>query len=118
MTPTKAAESTPNPSSTSSVRQRLERICCCSVTSDLDADRRPVAVVLEPEELARREPERARHQAGREGLLAGVELLHDGVVVAAGGGDFVLGVGQLVLQLLEVLAGAQLGIGLRYREQL
>src|ERR1043166_9032421 len=98
----------PKPSSTSAVRQRLARICCWSVTSEADCDRRPVAVVLDAEELARSEAERPGDQAGRERLLRCVELLHHVVVIATRGRDLVLGVGQLLLEALEVLAGAKL----------
>ena len=64
-----------------------------------------------------RKPKVPGDQAGGERLLRGVVGLHHGVVVPARGGDLVLGVGQLVLQPLEVLAGAQLRVGLGDGEQ-
>ena len=48
--------------------------------------------------------ERASDEQRRERLLAVVEAQHGRVVVAAGGGDLVLGVRQLVLEREEVLA--------------
>src|SRR5215475_6960330 len=117
MTATNTPDSRPNPSSTRKVRSRFARICCCSVTSERDRDRVAVVVILEAEVLAWREPECASNQAGRERLLRGVERLHHRVVVAARRRDLVFGIGQLVLQLLEVLARAQLRIGLGDGEQ-
>src|SRR6476661_4945623 len=101
-----------NPNSTKVVRTRFARICCCSVMSHRDGDGGAVAVVVEPEELARAETEGAGDHAGGERLLPGVVGLHHGVVVPSRGRDLVLGVGQLVLQPLEVLAGPQLWVGL------
>src|SRR6476659_4568289 len=99
-----------NPNSTNVVRTRFARICCCSVMSHRDGDGGAVAVVVEPEELARAETEGAGDHAGGERLLPGV-------VVPSRGRDLVLGVGQLVLQPLEVLAGPQLWVGLGDGEQ-
>src|SRR5205823_3703924 len=104
MTATNSPVKRPKPSRTSAVRTLFARICCWRVTSERYRDRIAFAVVFDPEVLARCETERARDQARRERLLGGVERLHDGVVVAPGGGDLVLGVGQLVLQAFEVLA--------------
>src|SRR3954451_13097628 len=106
-----------NPNSTKVVRTRFARICCCRVMSHRDGDGGAIAVVVKPEELARAETERAGDQAGGERLLPGVVGLYDGVVVPARGRDLVLGVGQLVLQSLEILAGPQLWVALGHREQ-
>ncbi len=70
------------------------------------------------EELLRLEAERAGEQGGRELLDARVVLLHRVVEKAARGRDLVLDVGELGLQLLEVLAGLEVGIGLAQCEQL
>jgi hypothetical protein len=63
------------------------------------------------------EAERPRDQDGREGLLHAVEAVDRLVVVAAGGGELVLDVGELLLEREEVLGGAELRIGLRDGEQ-
>src|SRR5712692_12098890 len=70
------------------------------------------------EELLRLEPERAGEQRGRKLLDAGIVLLHRVVEEAARGGDLVLEIAQLALQLLEALVGLEVGIGLAEREQL
>src|SRR5262245_51190348 len=57
------------------------------------------------EEFLRRESERAGQQHGRELLDAGIVFLHRVVEETARRGDLVLDVGELSLQLLEVLAG-------------
>ena len=64
------------------------------------------------------EAERAREQRGRELLDAGIVLLHRIVEEAPRGRDLVLDVGELALQLLEVLVGLEVRIGLAQREQL
>src|SRR4051812_48311202 len=102
---------TANPNSTKVVRTRFARICCCSVMSHRDGDGGAVAVVVEPEELAWAETEGARDHAGGERLLPGVIGLHHGVVVPPRGRDLVLGVGQLVLQPLEVLRSEERRVG-------
>src|SRR5262249_19643173 len=55
---------------------------------------------------------------GRELLDAGVVLLHGVVEETAGGGELVLDVGELGLELLEGLIGLQVRVGLGPREQL
>ena len=59
----------------------------------------------------------AGDDVARHGLDLGVQVAHVGVVVAARGGDAVLGGGQLVLQGHEVLVGLEVGVGLDDREQ-
>jgi hypothetical protein len=58
------------------------------------------------------EAERPGDEKCRERLLARVEPQHRRVVVAARGGDLVLGVGELVLEPDEVLRRTQHWIGL------
>src|SRR5262245_25155639 len=70
------------------------------------------------EEIPRRKSERARQQHGGELLDAGVVFLHRVVEEAARGGDLVLDVGELGLELLEVLAGLEIGVSLAQGEQL
>ena len=71
--------------------------------------------LLDPhvEEFLARESERTRQQHGRELLDAGVVFLHGVVEEAARRRDLVLDVGQLALQLLEILVGLEVRIGLR-----
>src|SRR6185369_17836205 len=57
-------------------------------------------------------PEHAGKNVGREDSALGVKVAHYTVVETAGGHNFVFGVGQFVLQLLEVFGGAQLRVGL------
>src|ERR1700693_4073967 len=85
--------------------------------SDGDLRRRPLGI-LRGEELAGAEAEQTGVEDGGEALDSGVERLDDRVVVAARGGDLVLGVGKLALQLLEVLRRSELRVGLGDREQL
>ena len=69
-------------------------------------------VALRREELLVAEPERPRDERPGNALDRGVEV-HDGrVVVAAGGADLVLGVGEVLLQPKEVLGRLEVGIGL------
>src|SRR5215510_9332804 len=70
------------------------------------------------EKLLWGEAERAGKQHGGELLDAGVVLLHGVVEEAAGGRKLVLDVGELALELLEVLIGLQVRIGFAEREQL
>src|SRR5437870_10606992 len=70
------------------------------------------------EELLRGEAERASEQHRGELLDAGVVLLHGIIEEAAGRGQLVLDVGELALQLLEVLIGLEIRIGLAQRKQL
>src|SRR6266850_962846 len=70
------------------------------------------------EELLRGEPERAGEEHSGELLDAGVVLLHGIVEEAAGGRELVLDVGELGLQLLEVLVCLEVGIGLTQGKQL
>ena len=82
-----------------------------------DLDRLAVGGILDLEELAAGEAERAGEQAVREHLDLGVVRLDVAVVDAARSGDLVLGVRQLALQLGEALGGAQLRVGLGDGEQ-
>src|SRR5437868_288461 len=52
-----------------------------------------------------------------EGLDAGIKVAYRAVIEAAGCLNFVFGVGDFAGQLLKVLAGAQLRIGLGDREE-
>src|SRR6266540_3748864 len=70
------------------------------------------------EEILRRKSERAGQQHRGKLLDAGVVFLHRVVEEAARGGDLVLDVGELGLELLEVLARLEIGIGLTQSEQL
>src|SRR5215831_19900186 len=70
------------------------------------------------EELLRGEAKGAGEQHRGELLDAGVVLLHGIVEEAASGRELVLDVGELGLQLLEVLIGLEVRIGLAQREQL
>ena len=70
------------------------------------------ARLAEVEELLAAEAERAREQRGRHLLDAGVVFLHRVVEEAARGGELVLDVGELGLQLLEVGVGLEVRIGL------
>ena len=78
---------------------------------------RSLSILAGLEELPRREAEEPRDDQRRERLLARVEAQHGRVVVPAGGGDLVLGVRQLLLELHEVLGRAELRIRLRDGEQ-
>ena len=80
------------------MRHRLARICSWTSLGERDVDRLR-RVLTGIEELPRVEAERASDDQRRERLLAVVEAQHGRVVVAAGGGDLVLGVRQLVLEL-------------------
>src|SRR5262249_36915884 len=64
------------------------------------------------EEILRRKSQRTCQQHRGELLDAGVVFLHRVVEEAARGGDLVLDVGELGLELLEVLAGLEIGISL------
>ena len=88
-----------------------------SASLEGDLDRLAVGGILDLEELAAGEAERAGEQAVREHLDLGVVRLDVAVVDAARSGDLVLGVRQLALQLGEALGGAQLRVGLGDREQ-
>src|SRR5262245_35882897 len=70
------------------------------------------------EELLRGEAERASEQHRGELLDAGVVLLHGIIEEAARGRELVLDVGELALQLLEVLIGLEVRIGFAQRKQL
>ena len=69
------------------------------------------------EELALREAERACEDDARERLDRVVVGQHRVVVDLPRDRDAVLGAGELVLELAEVLVGLQLGVGLGHREQ-
>src|SRR5688572_26239234 len=68
--------------------------------------------VVEAMEVGRAEAERAREEHCREGFDARVVARHRGVERAARGGEHVLDVGKLALQLLEVGVRLEVGIGL------
>src|SRR5262245_59778094 len=76
---------------------------------EADLRRRALGRVLDLEELALREPERAREQHGGEHLDRVVERQHGVVVDLARDRDLVLGVAQLALEVEEVLACLQVG---------
>ena len=73
---------------------------------------------LQIEKLLRGEAQGLGEQHGREGLACGIVLRRRVVEEAARRRDLVLQVGQLALQLLEVLVGLQVRIGLGQREEL
>src|SRR4051794_10954889 len=115
--PTKAAEaaakttiSAANARMTYAVRRRLARICCWSVTLRLgleaDDDGPPIGLVCR-KELACLEADQPGEEQRWERLDRRVVRLHRRVVVAPRGGDLVLRVGQLGLELPEVLRGPQ-----------
>src|SRR3569833_3170722 len=76
------------------------------------------ALLAEIEEGLGVEAEHAGEQGGRELLDAGIVFLHRIVEEAARGGELVLDVRQVHLQLLEVLVGLEVGVRFRHREQL
>src|SRR5918911_589293 len=78
---------------------------------EVDLRRRPGAL-LDLEVLPRLEREHARDDARRDGLPRGVVREHGVVVDLPRDGDLVLGLLELALELLEVLARAQLRVGL------
>src|ERR1043166_218906 len=75
------------------------------------------ARLAEVEELLAVEAEQAGDQHRREVLDAGVVFLHGVVEEAPRGGELVLYVAKLVLELLEVGVGFEVRIGLRERER-
>src|SRR4051812_8132776 len=76
------------------------------------------AFLAEVEEGLGVEAERGSEQDRREVLDAGVVFLHGIVEEAPRGRELVLYVGELALQLLEVLIRLEVRIGLRQREDL
>jgi len=72
----------------------------------------------EIEELLLAKSESAGEQRCREPLDAGIVFLHRVVEEASRRRDLVLEIGELHLQLLEILVGLQVGIGLGQREDL
>src|SRR4051812_35449940 len=74
------------------------------------------ALLAKIEEGLRVEAERGCEQNRREVLDAGIVFLHRVVEEAARGRELVLDVGELALQLLEVLVRLEIRIGLRQRE--
>src|ERR1700730_5281872 len=88
-------------------------------TSELHARRlfELAAIGAEIEEIALAESEHARKQRRRKTLDAGVVFLHRVVEEAPRRRELVLEVGQFALQLLEVRARFEVGIGLAEREQ-
>src|SRR5438309_7004792 len=70
------------------------------------------------EKLLRRKSKRAGHQRGRELLDSRVVLLHRAVEETPRGRDLVLQVRKLALQLLEILAGLEIGISFAQRKEL
>ena len=85
----------------------------------LESDLRCLALrlVLDFEELADREAERAGDDEARERLHRVVVREHGVVVDLAADGDLVLRLGELGLELPEVLVGLELGIRLGDREE-
>ena len=73
--------------------------------------------VIGLEELIRAKFHHAGEDIGWEYLNLSVEVADIAVVKSAGGLDFILGVGQLVLELQEVLAGFQVRVILGYGKQ-
>ena len=73
--------------------------------------------VLDFEELSDREAERACDDEARERLHRVVVGEHGVVVDLPADGDLVLRLGELGLELAEVLVGLELGIGLGDREE-
>src|SRR6516165_7859658 len=76
--------------------------------------------LLDPDikEILRRKPESACQQHGRELLDAGVVFLHGVVEETSCCGDLVFKIGELVLELLKVLVGLEVGIGFAQRKEL
>jgi len=70
------------------------------------------------EEILRRESKRGCQQHGRELLDSRVVFLNRVVEKAPRCGDLVLDVGELALQLLKVLAGLEIRVGLAQGEKL
>jgi hypothetical protein len=79
--------------------------------------RRFLLCVLDVEELTRREAERARDEGARDRLDRVVVGQNRVVVDLAGDGDAVLRLGELGLQLPEVLVGLELRVGLSHGDQ-
>src|SRR4051812_487145 len=84
--------------------------------SELDRDRTLLAGVA-LEGLARREVAHPRDEVARERLDPVVVAQHGVVVELPRVGDLVLGRGQLLLQVQEVLVGLEVRIRLGHREQ-
>src|SRR6266542_2836376 len=106
------------------VRRRLRAICSyklrgppSSSCSVLHGHRTPSGRLLYLEELPWREPAHPGHDARREALDERVQLRHLVVVELTGEGDLRFGPGQLLLERQEVLAGLELGVVLRHRDQ-
>src|SRR5262245_12729154 len=77
-----------------------------------------LAFLADIEELLRRESHRAGEQCGRKLLDAGIVLLDRVVEESPRCRDLVLDIRKLCLQLLEVLAGFEVRVGLAQRKQL
>src|SRR5438876_6508132 len=89
--------------------------CCSELHLRHFAD--DLALAAEIEELLRREAKRAREQGGRELLDAGIVFLHRVVEEAPRGGELVLKIAKLGLQLLEIGVGLEVRIGLPERDE-
>src|SRR6516162_7798651 len=70
------------------------------------------------EEFLWRKPERTRKEHGGKLRNAGIVFLDRVVEETAGGSELVLDVGQLALELHEILIGLEVRIGLAKRKQL
>src|SRR5664280_1973485 len=86
--------------------------------SELDLRRLAGGLVTDLEELTRLEAKRPGDDVRRNGLNRVVVVQHRVVVDLARGLDLVLGLGQLGLELLEVLGRAELRVGLGDGEEL
>ena len=83
---------------------------------ELDLGDFALCLICNLEELTGIEAEHAGNQVCWKDLKFGVEVAHVAVVKAAGGLNFVFGVGKFVLQLEEILAGFEIGIIFRHSE--
>src|SRR5262245_8169210 len=89
-----------------------------SLLLERDLGRLALRLVFQLEELHRLEVEHPADHVGREDRQGLVVLADRVVVVLAGEADLVLGAGELLLELHEVLVGLQVGIGLGHGEEL
>src|SRR5438132_5317618 len=90
---------------------------CVIALAELHLRDRAVGLVRELEVLLRREAEHPGEDVRRERLERGVVVAAVAVVEAAGERDLVLGRGEVLRQVLELLHGLQLRVILRDREQ-
>src|SRR6266508_5552477 len=106
-------------STSRTVRRLFRAICSYTRALGLEGRRHGPSPcgLLDLEELARTEPEQARHDVRRERLH---EVVHDRdlvVVELPGERDLRLGARELLLQRQEVLARLQLRVVLRHRDE-